>query len=126
MELIIRFILGLLFGFSAFLKLSGHETAIAQSVSFGIPPDTYRIIGVIEAISVILFLIHSTGLIGSLLLIAYMGGAIASHLQHQQSIFVAVLVEILIWVDLLFRYRALRRYLLGTDLIDDGNRRAAH
>lgn len=111
-ELIIRLVLGLLFSFSSFLKISGHESAIAQSVSFGIDTETYQIIGVIEVLSIVLFIIPSTGFLGSLLLMAYMGGAIASHLQHQQPIFIAVLVEILIWVNLFLRYPTLRRLLI--------------
>lgn len=111
-EWITVIILGLLFAFSAFLKLTQNEAALAQAASMGIDGSTYRLIGIVEIISLILFLIPRTGFIGSLLLIAYMGGAIASHLQHQQPIAVAVVVEILIWVSLALRYPVLLRQLI--------------
>src|SRR5689334_15337145 len=90
---VITIVLGLLFVWSAYLKISGHEIALAQATSMGIGPDTYRLIGFIEVISFILFAIPRTGVAGGLLLVAYMGGAIATHLQHQQPIAMAVTVQ---------------------------------
>ena len=104
-------ILGLLFAFSAFLKLSENETAIAQAATIGFDAGTYRIIGIIEIAALVLFLIPRTGIVGSLLLIAYMGGAIATHLQHQQPIAMAVTVQILVWIAFILRYPAVLQQL---------------
>ena len=97
-------VLGLLFAFSAFLKLSQNETAITQAAAMGFDAATYRLIGIIELTALILFLIPRTGIPGSLLLIAYMGGAIASHLQHQKPIAMAVAVQVLVWIAFVLRY----------------------
>ena len=101
---VLTILLGLLFALSAFMKLSQNEAAITQAASMGFDANTYRLIGVIELVALILFLIPRTGILGSLLLIAYMGGAIASHLQHQQSIIMAVAVQILVWIAFVLRY----------------------
>ena len=109
---ILSILLAMLFALSAFFKISQNETAISQAGAIGLDAKTYLVIGVVEAIALILFLIPRTGLLGSLLLIAYMGGAIATHLQHQQPIGMTVLIEALLWITLLLRFPDLRRPLL--------------
>jgi len=101
---VISIALGLLFAMSAFLKLTHNETALQQAASMGFDPSTYFLIGLIEVTALVLFLIPRTALLGSLLLIAYMGGAIASHLQHQQSITIAIVVQVLLWLTVAFRF----------------------
>lgn len=107
-------ILALLFTMSAFMKLIQNETALAQASSFGIDATTYQFIGIIEVISLLLFLIPRTGILGTLLLVAYMGGAIVTHLQHQQPIAVAVIVQILLWVTAFIRFPELKQRLFST------------
>lgn len=104
-------VLALLFTLSGVLKLTQHETALAQAASIGLDAGTYQFIGVIEIISLILFILPRTGLLGALLLIAYMGGAIVTHLQHQQSIGMAVVVQILIWTTMVIRFPEVRQRL---------------
>lgn len=100
----ISILVGLLIGFSAFLKITQNEMAVAQAASMGIPASTYQVIGIVELAALILMLIPRTGLLGFLFLIAYMGGAIATHVQHQQPIGMAVGVQIWIWIALALRY----------------------
>lgn len=107
-------ILALLFTMSAFMKLTQNETALAQASSFGIDATTYQFIGIIEVISLILFLIPRTGILGTLLLVAYMGGAIVTHLQHQQPIAVAVIIQILLWVTAFIRFPELKQRIFST------------
>src|SRR5690554_6018050 len=84
-------ILGLLFTMSAFTKLAQNEEALAQASTFGLDATTYQFIGIIEIIALILFIIPRTGVLGTLLLVAYLGGAIVTHLQHQEPIATAVI-----------------------------------
>ncbi len=107
-------VLALLFTMSAFMKLTQNETALAQASSFGIDATTYQFIGIIEVISLIIFLIPRTGILGTLLLVAYMGGAIVTHLQHQQPIAVAVIIQILLWVTAFIRFPELKQRLFST------------
>ncbi len=105
-------ILGLLLSMSAFMKLTQNESAIAQAASIGIDAATYQFIGVIEIISLILFIIPRTGIIGTLLLAAYLGGAIVTHLQHQQPVVMAVAVQTVLWITAFIRFPELKRRLL--------------
>ncbi len=104
-------VLGLLFALSAFMKLSLHESAVEQAAAMGFTPETYRLIGAIEIFSFILFIIPRTAIIGSLLLVAYLGGAIASHLQHQQPVAMAVAVQVLLWITIALRFPYIRKKL---------------
>jgi hypothetical protein len=108
------FILGLLFTMSAFMKLTQNAEAVSQAASIGIDAGTYQIIGIIEIASLVLFVIPRTGILGSLLLIAYLGGAIVTHLEHQQPIFMAVAVQILLWITAFVRFPELRQRLIPT------------
>src|SRR5690606_23759558 len=93
----------------AFLILKQNETALAQASSFGIDASTYQFIGVIEIISLILFIIPRTGILGTLLLVAYLGGAIVTHLQHQQPIAMAVIFQTLLWITAFIRFPELKQ-----------------
>ena len=106
-------LVGFLIGFSAFLKLSQNEMALEQAVAMGFEAETYRLIGVVEVVSLVLFIVPRTGVLGALLLIAYMGGAIASHLQHQQPVATALAVQVMIWVASALRFPELRQRLFG-------------
>ncbi len=105
-------VLGLLFSMSAFMKLTQEEASLAQAVSGGIDVATYRVIGVVEIIALILFIIPRTGILGTMLLAAYMGGAIVTHLYYQQSIAVAVSVQIVVWITALIRFPELKQRLI--------------
>lgn len=112
---VMTIILALLFIMSAFMKLTQNETALTQATSIGIDPATYQIIGLVEIISLILFLIPRTAIIGTLLLIAYLGGAIVTHLQHQQPIAMAIIIQIFLWITAFVRFPELKQRLLSTE-----------
>ena len=60
-------------------KLMGSAEALKMAQDFGISASAFSILGTIELIAVALFLYPRTGILGTLLLVAYMGGAIATH-----------------------------------------------
>jgi hypothetical protein len=94
----------LLFFASAADKISGSEHALKMSGSFGIAKGSYRLLGWIELGSALLFLVKRTGLLGTILLASYMGGAIATHLQHGQDIIFPAAIEALVWVAAVVRF----------------------
>lgn len=105
-------ILGLLFTMSAFTKIILNETALAQASSFGISATTYQLIGILEIISLLLFIIPRTGILGTMLLVAYLGGAIVTHLQHQQPVAMAIIIQTLLWITAFVRFPELKQRLL--------------
>lgn len=106
-------LVGALFLFSAFGKLSGNADAIKMAEGFGISASTFMTIGIVELISVVLFVIPRTGVLGTLLLAAYMGGAIATHLEHGEDITTAVVIQMFIWIVAALRFPELTQRLLG-------------
>lgn len=102
-------ILALVFTMSAFLKITQNGTALEQASSIGIDTTTYQFIGIIEIISLILFIIPRTGILGTLLLVAYLGGAIVTHLQHQQPITMAVIIQAVLWITAFIRFPELKQ-----------------
>jgi hypothetical protein len=102
-------ILSLLMIFSAFMKFNQNEASLSQASAMGLDANTIRFIGVIEIVSLVLFIIPRTGVIGTLFLAAYFGGAIATHLEHQQPVAMAVIVQILVWVTAIIRFPEFRQ-----------------
>jgi hypothetical protein len=90
-------LLGALFAFSASLKFAAAEEVLKQFDAFGLR-DFRLLIGVGEVVSTALFLIPRTGVLGTLLLSGYMGGAIATHMEHGESFLIPSVVLALVWV----------------------------
>lgn len=88
----------LLIAASAIDKISGSAHSLEMTRSFGITSAIYRLLGIVELTSVILFMIPRMRVLGLLLLSSYLGGAIATHLQHGQSIAFPAAIEALIWI----------------------------
>lgn len=107
----IAVLVALLLAASAIDKLSGSAHALEMTASFGIPPATYRLLGAIELASAALFVIPRTAVVGTLLLAAYLGGAIATHLQHQQGIAFPVALEAAVWLAAALRLPELTKRL---------------
>ena len=99
----------LLIAASAIDKISGSAHSLEMTRSFGITSHIYRLLGIVELTSVILFTIPRTGVLGLLLLSSYLGGAIATHLQHGQSVIFPAAIEALVWITALIRYPRLWR-----------------
>jgi uncharacterized membrane protein YphA (DoxX/SURF4 family) len=96
-------IIGLIFIGSAFGKLTGDATTVEMAAKWGINSSQLAIIGVIELIAFILFAIPRTTVIGALLLVAYMGGAIATHLEHQIPMTAPIAISIFLWITIFIK-----------------------
>lgn len=103
-------VIGILSGMVAFVfiasglfKLLGGEKTAEMAKALG-GANHLITLGMLELLMTLLFLIPRTGIIGSLLMIAYMGGAMAVHFVNGQSIVVIVLIQILIWITTAFRF----------------------
>jgi len=89
---------------SAMGKFFTDAKALEMAASFGLDGNTYKMLGVIELLSVIIFVIPRTGLVGTLLLAAYMGGAIATHLEHEQPIVAPCIIQSFLWIVAFVRF----------------------
>lgn len=97
---------------SGMAKLSGGEQAaeIAKGVG-GVTNLT--ILGILEIAIAAIWLVPRTGLIGGLLAIAYMGGAIAVHFISHQPVLIPVAIQILIWVAAAYRFPEITKRLFN-------------
>jgi hypothetical protein len=94
----------LLLAASAIDKISGSAHSVEMTSSFGIQPGIYRLLGLVELGSAVLFLVPRTAPLGLLLLASYMGGAIATHLQHRQGVIFPAVIEAWIWMTAYVRF----------------------
>jgi hypothetical protein len=109
-------LVGLMLTASAIDKIIGSKHALDMASSFGIPANQYTILGIIEVGSVILFLYPQTAILGLLLLSSYLGGAIATHLQHGQSIIFPAAFEVILWIAAVIRFPELTQRILNKTL----------
>jgi hypothetical protein len=98
---------------SAAGKLTANEEVLKMAEGFGIDAKTYTIIGMVEMICLILFILPRTGILGTLLLAAYMGGAIATHLEHGVSIVAPCIIQSFVFVVAFYRFPELRTRLIN-------------
>jgi len=107
-------LVGFIFIGSAMSKFFGGEETMQMATGIGLSVDTFKTLGMIELISALLFLIPRTGIIGTLLLAAYMGGVIATHLTHGQSVLAPAIIESIIWIVALIRFPELKQRLFDS------------
>lgn len=100
---------------SAMGKFTANADALKMAEGFGLNAQIYTILGAIEIISVVLFIIPRTGILGTLLLAAYMGGAIATHLEHGQSVIAPCVIQAFVWIVAVYRFPELKSRLLKSD-----------
>jgi DoxX-like family len=105
-------LLSLLFAYSASMKFMANDQTLKMAADMGLDASMFKILGTVELLSVVLFAIPRTGVVGALLLMAYMGGAIATHLQHHLPVPPNVVIESLIWIAAALRFPELTHRLL--------------
>ena len=96
-------------------KLVASQMAEEATAQLGYPGHLIPVIGWIEAILLVLYLIPRTSTFGALLWTGYLGGAVATHFRIGNPMFTHQLVPIyiatLLWLGLWLRDRRLRAVL---------------
>jgi uncharacterized membrane protein YphA (DoxX/SURF4 family) len=93
----------LLFVFSAVMKFLRVPEVMAAVEKWNLK-DELILLGAGELISAILFFIPRTHSLGVLVLSAYMGGAIVTHMQNDEPYYTQPISLVLIWVAGYLRY----------------------
>jgi hypothetical protein len=98
--------------FDGAIKLVPLDIVIATSQQLGIPTELARTLGVLTLACTVLYAIPRTSVLGAILLTAYMGGAIYTHLRAGSPLFThtlfGVYLAVLIWGGLYLRDERLR------------------
>lgn len=97
---------------SAMGKLTGGEQAAEMAKGLG-GTTNLILLGILELSIVVLWLIPRTGIIATLLAIAYIGGAMAVHFVNNQSILFPAFIQIFIWSVATYRFPELTKRLFN-------------
>ena len=101
-------ILALMFVPSAIFKIAQPEGFLEEWTK-NYPAAAALPLGIIELAMFVLYLVPPTRYLGGLIMLAYLGGAVATHLHAEDGNFpVPVLVGIIAWLGLFLRDRKLR------------------
>ena len=108
---------GLLFAFLVFASASGKfldwEGKEAMAAKMGWTVETLYYIGIVEVVVSILFLIPRTAFVGAVLLTAYLGGAVATHVRVGDAFVFPIVCGVVAWIALGLRDEAIFRLALG-------------
>jgi hypothetical protein len=107
-------LISLVFIGSALGKLTANQESLQMASNFGLDSATFTILGILELACVMLFIIPRTGILGTMLLAAYMGGAIATHVEHGESILAPCIVQLILFLIAFYRFPELRSTLLDS------------
>jgi hypothetical protein len=91
----------------------GSEEMLKMATKFGLDAATFKTLGALEVVCALLFLYPRTGVLGTLLLAAWMGGAIATHLEHGESVIPGCVIQAILWIVAVFRFPELKNRLMG-------------
>ncbi|MHC5541838.1 DoxX family protein [Singulisphaera rosea] len=101
-------ILSLAFLPSAYFKIT-QPKGFLEEWSKTYPAGSALPLGVIELSMFVLYLVPKTRYLGGLLMLAYLGGAVATHVHAKDGMFfVPVIVGVIGWLGLYLRDRKLR------------------
>lgn len=99
-------------GASVTPKLAGMAAADDSMVALGWPGAPLLLIGILELTGTLLYLLPVTGVLGAALMMAIFGGAIATNLHANASLYshtlFSVYLGILMWGGLILRDRRVR------------------
>ena len=91
-----------------FLKPPGMEESLK---GIGWQMHQLTSIGILELGSTILYLIPKTAVLGAILIAAYMGGAVATHVRVGEPFYFQVALGVVAWLGLWLRESRLRELL---------------
>jgi hypothetical protein len=108
-------VVALFIAFDTILKVLRLDVAVEGTTSLGYPAGTVLWIGVIELVCLVLYLVPRTAVLGALLLTAYLGGAVATHVRISSPLLThklfPVYVALLLWGGLYLRDPRVRALL---------------
>jgi hypothetical protein len=99
----------LLMLFSAAMKFAKPVPVVQGMVRFGYPESQLFLLGVLESLSCVVYLIPRTAVLGAILMTGYLGGATASNVRiGDPSYIMTVFLGVCVWGGLFFRDERVR------------------
>ena len=88
--------------------LSGNPQAAQGLAKYGWPAGALKTVLALETLSLVLYLIPRTAVLGAVVLTGYLGGAVATHLRLGEAPTLPVVVGVVAWLGLWLREPRLR------------------
>lgn len=104
-----------LIGASAMGKFTQWEGKAEMFGKMGWTEEVMFKIGIVEVAIAILFLIPRTSFVAAILLAAYLGGAVATHVRVGDAFFFPIIIGVLAWIALGLREPDVFRLAFGLD-----------
>lgn len=102
---------GLLLLLDAVMKFVKPDFVVEGTVKIGFSEDVILPLGVVLLVSVVLYLVPRTAVLGAILLTGYLGGAVSIHVRAGDGAFeivFPVVFGVVLWLGLFLRDRRLR------------------
>jgi hypothetical protein len=93
------------------MKLAKPAFVVTETMRLGYRESVIFPLGVVLIVCTILYLIPRTAVLGAILLTAYLGGAVATHVRAGEPVFsvvFAIVFGVLVWLGLYLRNPTLR------------------
>lgn len=103
---------------SSMAKFAHVNKVVTDLGQFGFTNSKFTLIAVLELLGAVSFLIPPTRSLGLLLLSAYMGGAIATHVQHDTPFMAPTVILAVIWLGAALRHSEVLWSLKNTATAD--------
>jgi hypothetical protein len=98
-----------LFAMSAYFKFNPPPEIAKDFAKLGYTAGQMQIIGAVEVLCVVIYLIPQTAVLGAILLAGYLGGATEVHAHQQDPGFVTpIVIGVILWLGLFLREPRLR------------------
>jgi hypothetical protein len=101
--------------FDVLMKVLRLRPAVEGTVALGYPEHTVAVIGAIELVCLVLYLVPRTAALGAVVMTAYLGGAVATHVRIDSPLLSHTLFPIyvaaILWGGLYLREPRLRALL---------------
>ena len=104
----------IMFLMGAAMNLLQSEEAVKGAVEMGYPEQSIVYLGLVLLVSTLLYTIPKTSGFGAILLTGWLGGAVATHMIHQDPIFntaFPLLFGIVMWLALWLRQEKVQQFL---------------
>jgi hypothetical protein len=109
MSYILQAIIALFFFISSCMNLLQTETAVANAEQLGYDTNCLHYIGAALLLSTCIYVIPRFIVLGAILLTGWLGGAVATHVIHHDSIgtiLIPVVFAVLVWLVVVLRNRS--------------------
>ncbi|MBA3948029.1 MAG: DoxX family protein [Herpetosiphonaceae bacterium] len=101
----------LFLAFDGIIKILQLAPAVQSSIQLGLPGSVVPVIGVLEMVCLLIYVVPRTALLGAILLTGYLGGAVATQMHAGAALFPVVfpaIIGALVWGGLFLRDETLR------------------